>query len=1147
MRNLIRKSLMSLGVCVFCSSLWAIDIVNLKTEFMKNPLGTDVARPRFSWQMSATRSGALQKSYRLVVANSENNLQNGNYCYDTGDVASGLSVGVVYNGDALLPSTRYFWKVTVKDDKGESATSSADWFETGLLGMGWNRAQWIGSPKNILAKYRSQFVVDYDFKLLKGAQQSVFIFGAKNTSNYVSLNFNLKSGAPQMILSHKTSGVEKVDFTEDIASILSSTTAGATHHVTMSAAGPRGFNLHISIDGKQVKNTHLPKAGSNPMMMRFGPPDEYGFTINYDAPEEPNANARMYSIGYCQPQGEPAEYSNFRISENTWNETLSNDNQVRNAAGDGKLVLWQPGADVSAPMLRKTITIDKQIASARLYATARGVYEFTINGHMVGKDFLNPGWTDYRYRIMYNTFDITSLLKQGNNGIGVTLGTGWFSDMMGFNSTWQDQYGVKQSVMAMILVNYTDGTKQTFVTDGSWKAYTQGPIEANSLLNGEDYNAQKEVVGWTDGVFDDSSWNAAVVVPAPSQTVKLQGYVGMTIQNNVTLTAKTVKEVDPHVYVYDLGQNMAGIPRLKNIKGKAGQTITIHFAEALYPDVIPTEPVAPYTVEMYQKMKGRMYMDNYRSALATDHYTLKGDAAGETFEPHFTSHGFRYISIEGLDAPLALEDVQGVVLESIGEQMSNFETSNKDINRLFENVVWGERGNFLSVPTDCPQRDERMGWTGDAQVFSRAATYNMNVDPFYTRWFYTVRDDQANNGGFGGYYPELGVPPVGASADGSMQCGGWQDVGVVVPWQVYLQYGDIRMLEDHYPSMLRFMEYLERNAKDFIQPFGGTGDWLAPVFTNTMLTNTAYSAYDAQIMEKIATALGKKDDAVRFHRFYENICKAFNKSFINADGLTVIPASSAPASDPMGSMLGMSTSGSGKKDANGNEIVDTQTSYVLPLYFGMLQGENKTKAVNHLLDAIKKSNYTLTTGFVGTPYICLVLSEAGYPEEAYKLFEQTEYPSWLFPVKQGATTMWERWNSYTIKNGFGPVSMNSFNHYSYGAIEEWMMSRALGIRCDEQNPGYKHFTIEPEVGGTLQYAKGGFESVYGKIQSEWQKNGSGYTCKVTVPANTTATLYLAAKSAKNVKCDAALKPGSTTCEKVSYELLPGTYTFTVNN
>jgi alpha-L-rhamnosidase len=1111
--SFFKKVLWCFGLLLASTTAMATSVTHLTTEFMNEPMGIDVSHPRFSWQMQSDRYGAAQTAYRVVVASSQQNLNNATYVFDTGKTASSASIGIEYQGDVLLPCTRYYWKVTVWDEKGAAVTSDTEWFETGLTDFNWHHAQWIGSSKQTLSKYRSRFILDYDFQLAKKSHQAVFVYGAKSANNYLTVTVDTKEGA-KLLLGHVLNGTATIDGEGDISSLMTQTKVPTTHHIRLSVYGKDNYEVYVDFDGQRIKCS---KDGKN---------FNERTVINNTTEEDTNANNRLYQIGFCQPKGEDATFSQIKISDTSWHVNLYTDNAVHAVKGDGNISLWQPGSDASAPMLRRTVQIAKAIKQARLYATARGIYQYYINGKAVGESFYNPGWTDYRYRIMYNTFDVTSLLRQGANGIGAMIGAGWYSDVLGWvGADWQDQYGIHQSTMALLHIDYEDGTSENIVTNNQWKCYDLGPIEANSLYNGEDYNAQKEVDGWTNGNFDDSQWVAATIANAPAQTVKLQAYVGMMIQNNVTLQAKSVKKVG-NVFIYDFGQNMVGVPRLSGLHGKAGQRITIHYAEMLYPDVIPEKPVEPYTIEMYKAKKGQMYLDNYRSALSTDHYTFKGDAAGETYEPLFTSHGFRYLSIEGLDEALPLSSVEGIVVESIGKQTSNYETSNKDVNRLFQNIVWGQRGNFLSVPTDCPQRDERLGWTGDAQIFSRAATYNMNTDPFYTRWFYTVRDDQALNGDLGGYYPDLGTPPAGAyAATANARAGGWSDFGVIIPWQMYQQYGDTGILLQEYESMSRYMNFLERTGKDYIFPAGGFGDWVAPVPTNTSLINTAYWAYDAQIMQKVAVLLGKTQDAARYGRVFDKIKAAFNKTFVDRDGYTI------------------------EAGKEGTKRIDTQTSYILPLQFGLFTDSTKSKAVAHLVDRIVANGNRLSTGFLGTPYLCLVLSDSGHPDLAYKLFLQTEYPSWLFPVLQGATTIWERWNSYTILNGFGPVGMNSFNHYSYGAIEEWMMSHSLGIQRDEKSPAYKHILLQPEIGDELDYAKGGFQSMYGDIQSGWEKNANGYTYKVTIPANTTASLTLPAANVKSVKVLKG-KEGITRSSfkngKALFELKAGTYEFTNN-
>ncbi|MDH6305286.1 alpha-L-rhamnosidase [Parabacteroides sp. PF5-5] len=1122
----------------------ATEIINLQVEYQTNPLGIDVAKPRFNWQMVSERYGAAQTAYQLWVAESAEALASGSYTYDSGKISSDASVSILYEGDILQACSRYYWKVRVWDESGNALNSmETAWFETGLLGSGWSHAQWIGSSKVQLPKYRSHYVIDFDMQISEGSNRAVFVFGARDDKNFVSAEINLNGkGDTQFILSHTTDGKEVQDAIENISDIIPAADKHKKHHLKIDVTTAQyalKYFANISINGKELTDTSL----SSEELKRKQTPGWWGDTEGmFTVYPYPNGDlvyhCRLYAIGFKQPKGEKANFSGITISEKVWNTTLYHSSETYTENGSGKLNVWLPGEDVSAPMLRKSIQIDKPIKKARLYATARGIYEFSINGKKLGNDYFNPGWTDYRFRFMYNTYDITSLFKSGDNGIGAMLGTGWWSEHSGFMTTWQDQYGTRQSLLAKITIEYTDGSTQTIVTDKSWKCFDNGPILLNSLQNGEEYDARKEVKGWTDPNFNDSSWENALVYQQPPANVKIQAYVGNPVQNNITLTAQSVVEALPGVYVYDMGQNMVGVPRL-SMKGKNGQEIMIRFGEMNYPDIIPTDPVAPYTIEMYKQKKGQVYTDNYRSALSVDRYIMKGDPSGETYEPRFTFHGYRYVEIHGLDKPLPLEDVKGIVLESIGAQTSSYKTSNEQVNRLYENILWGQRGNFLAVPTDCPQRDERMGWTGDAQVFARTATYNMNVNPFYTRWLYSVRDNQGEDGRYANYIPVVGTPPHGADIGGGAM--GWMEAGIIVPWQMYQQYNDIGILEQHYASMVAYMDYLERTAVNYVQPFGGFGDWLAIEGTNSMLTNTAYSAYDALLMEQIAKRLGKEADSKRFRAFYENVKESFNKYFVDNEGYTYAPAPNEIFGQGQGDMWSGPSGNEGKR-------VDTQTSYVVPLQFGLFNDKNKPLALKHLTENIKKHNYTLTTGFIGTPYLNLVLSDNGYDDIAYKLFEQTAYPSWLYPVLQGATTIWERWNSYTLVNGFGPVDMNSFNHYSYGAIEEWMIAYSIGIQRDEQNPGYKHILLQPRIGGNFSFIKGHYDSVYGRIESGWQKSRKGYIYNASVPANTKATLTLQVKNPSNVKQikgREGIRFISFSNGKATYELQAGSYQFSI--
>lgn len=1100
---MLRKLFLAITAFLTLLPAGAQEITRLTTEYMDRPMGIDVKQPVFGWQMQSDRYGAAQTAYRIVFATSEENLENGTYTYDSGTVNSPASVCIKYNGPELAPCTRYYWQVLVTDERGKVHESPASWFETGLMGGLWGNAMWIASNKMQLSPYRFDYAIEYDVETAKPGPAK-FIFGAPQEDCYVFVMLDTRDSA-KVMLGNALYNKETVQHTLNVSNIIPPADATKKHHIRLEVRGGGNYDVKVSLDGRVISQGN--QTSINCMRDSIGRPQ-----------------ARLFGIGYRQPQGFDAVFSNIKLLNYKWdNLVLNSDPKTYNAKGDNKAVLWMPSSDINAPIMRKSVNVAKAVKRARLYATARGAYWFYINGQRVGDGYLNPGWTDFRHRIMYNTYDVTQMLRQGNNALGIELGHGWFCDDFGWaGAMWGDQYGYKPSALAMIKVEYTDGTNETFVTDNTWKVYNGGPLYVNNLYHGVIYDAQREVDGWKEPGFNDAAWEKVAILPPPPASTEIQGYVGLEIKNNITLTAKKMTRIGNR-FIYDMGQNFAGVPRLKNMKGRKGQTITIHFAEMLYPETVPENPRAPLTREHYERNKGQMYMDNYRSAISTDYYTFRGAPESETFEPPFTQHGYRYVSIDGLDEPLPLEDVEGIVLESVGEQISRYETSNADINQLFSNIVWGQRGNFLAVPTDCPQRDERLGWTGDANVFCRTSTYNMMTGPFFNRWFYTLRDQKSDNGDVGGYYPSLGGTKEGAPRSGFERGCGWSDVTITVPWEMYQQYGDLGFVERHYGAMKDYMKFLESQAKDYIYPDAFYwGDWLAPMPTNISMLSTAYFGYDARLMREMAKALGKTDDAVYYDKLYRNISRAFCNYFFDSEGYTI------------------------EGNHEGTPRMDTQTSYLLPLAFLELPEDLQQKAVKHLLETIERSNYHLQTGFLGTPLLCNVLSNFGHNDIAYRLYTQTEYPSWLFPVKQGATTMWERWNSYTIKEGFGEVSMNSFNHYAYGAIEEWIMSHNLGIQRDENRPGYKHILMQPKIDDTFSFVKGGFRSVYGDISSAWEIKPSGTEIEFTIPANTTATFTLPVSSMDNLKLKKGKKGVSSKSfddGKAVYELKSGTYKF----
>ncbi|MBQ5639280.1 MAG: family 78 glycoside hydrolase catalytic domain, partial [Bacteroidales bacterium] len=868
-------------------------IINLRTESMETPIGIDDARPYFSWQMTSDRIGASQRAYRLTVAASQEDLAEGKFVYDSGMSFGDSSINIPYKGVALRGATRYFWKVDVMDEQGNMVSSEPTWFETGLMGLGWSRAQWIGSENIGASKYRTFFNIDYDVQIPVGSTKATFAYSVKDKNNYITVELDVaEKNAAKFIVRYAVDGEVKTLSTIDVSDIVTEANKNQKHSVRLEVSTP-GYhlksNLIASIDGVMLKPTQ--GVSNAPARENVSSGNPYQMVITpYPGGEYITDWARLHSIGFKQPKGQKAEFSNIKIWESNWNTVLYTDPvETHKVTGNGALQVWEPYGLVSAPMLRRNVELAKPVKSARLYVTARGIYEFYINGQRVSNDYFNPGWTDYRYRIMYNSYDVSSMLKQGSNGIGAMLGSGWYSDLNIFTSVNVDPYGIKQSMMAKLVVTFEDGTSQTVVTDGNWKKYDNGPVVRNGFQFGEDYDARKEVDGWKDGGFDDSAWEKADIFERPAAPVQIQAYVGLPIQNNITLDAISVSEPVKGTFVYDFGKNVVGVPRLEGMKGKSGQVINLRYGEMIYPETIPTDPVAPYTIEMYKKMKGQVYVENYRGAISIDNYIMRGKKEGETYQPIFTDHGFRYVSITGLSEPLPLSSVKAVVLESIGNTTSKFTSSNETVNGLWECIQWGQRGNFQAVPTDCPQRDERQGWTGDAQVFARAATYfSPWVDKFYARWFHSMRDNQNFDGSYFNYYPITGRPPYGFTNDNPGWIG-WMEAGIIVPYEVYMQYGDIKVVEEHYPSMVKYMDYLERQSVDYLQTSSGIGDHLAIERTNIGLTNSAYYAYDALLMSRMAAALGKTEDAQKYAALYENVKKAWNEKYVREDGTTVAP------------------------------------------------------------------------------------------------------------------------------------------------------------------------------------------------------------------------------------------------------------------
>ena len=701
---------------------------------------------------------------------------------------------------------------------------------------------------------------------------------------------------------------------------------------------------------------------------------------------------------------------------------------------------------------RKEFALSKKVKSARVYATSFGLYELHLNGAKVSSDLFTPGWTSYKKRVQYQTYDVTPMLK-AQNALGVVLSDGWYRGNLGWSKRGA-YYGNQLAVLVQLQINYTDGTVETVGTDNSWKATTNGPILGSDIYNGEQYDARLELTGWDLTGFDAGKWNNPVSFNQPKDIlIAPQGVPVKAIQE-----IKPIKQfVTPKgETVYDMGQNMVGWIRLK-VAGKKGDQVTIKFAEVL-------------------DKAGNFYTDNLRSAKATDLYILKGEGT-EIFEPHFTFHGFRFVKTEGIATTPGLDQITGVVIHSDMKPTGTFSCSDTLINQLQHNIQWGQKGNFVDVPTDCPQRDERLGWTGDAQVFSMTAAFNFDVAAFYTKWLGDVSADQLPDG----KVPHV-IPDVLNGGGGSTA---WADVSVVVPWTVYLSYGDVRILERQYPSMKGWIGYMTARAGKNHLWIGDShfGDWLAFATTRSDypgattekdLIATAYYCYSTALLSKIAAIIGQKEDAEKYQQLAGEIKEAFNKEFVTP---------------------------------NGRLVSHTQTAYALALAFDLLPSNLVPKAAEYFAGDVKKFGH-LTTGFVGTPLLCKTLSAIGRDDLAFMLLNNKKYPSWLYPVLQGATTIWERWDGQKPDGTFQDVGMNSFNHYAYGAIGEWIYRHVAGIDIDPKNPGYKHILLAPHPGGGLKNADATIQTLYGKVASSWKFENGDFTYEVSIPANTSATITL---------------------------------------
>ncbi len=791
----------------------------------------------------------------------------------------------------------------------------------------------------------------------------------------------------------------------------------------------------------------------------------------------------------------------------------------------GAALTGGPRASIPAPYLRKTFRLPAKAKTARLYITALGLYECSINGKFVSETILNPGWTDFHKRVRYQVYDVSRLLRSGDNVINAILGDGWAVGHLGMEN--RQHYVDQPRLFSQLEVTFSNGRSRSIITDGSWKLQF-GPILDNDTIMGEAYDARLEMPGWDKAKFNDKGWQPAIIYKDPSSALVAMNGPSMCRHEALRAITDPVNKSSLRIaqYIFDMGQNMVGWIRFKG-RAPAGTTVTLRYAEVLDAD-------------------GSIYTENLRSARVTDYYTFKGKGE-EVWEPKFTFHGFRYVEIIGYSGEVNRDTITGIVVHSDMNQTGSFTCSDSNLNQLQQNILWGQKGNFVDVPTDCPQRDERQGWTGDIQVFARTAAFNMDVAGFMTKWAQDVADAQSKEGMVPPIVPNAGMS--GQQVDGGPA---WADAVIICPWTLYLCYGDKHILEKNYGVMSKFMKWVIATSPGGIRcaleddSWPGVGDWLAiNAATPRDLIGTAYLAYDAKLMAQVAEVLGKKKDAEKYRQYFGEVKQAFANRFLKGSKLSVDHASPVKWQKRMDYVDALAH-GNRKPVDHGpisSEVFNTdlfkptQTSYVLALHFDLLPDKLRPLAVSELVADIKRRDMHLSTGFVGTSYLPHVLSQNGRLDVAYQLLFQKSWPSWLYPVTQGATTIWERWDGWTEENGFQAPRMNSFNHYAYGAIGAWLYSTVAGIEIDPASAGYKHTLLQPQPGGGLTQAGAKLCTPYGELLSEWQIKKNRFEWKIMVPPNTTATAHLPPQVGSRVKLN-----GKTVVERV-HHLEAGEYFF----
>lgn len=1014
---------------------FALGLERLTTNGRTNPLGIPSGNIAFGWVATSAERGAKQQAYQIRVG-TDSDFQS---VWDSGRVESSQQIDVALPANiSLTAATHYRWQVRTWDQAGQlSEWSEAAWFETGLLAVNdWANAEWIIRPVTAPNPANwTDYTATVEFTLQNEAF-GVFLRGSATAQNAYMFQVNVTGTTPVLKIHKRTNGTYTVLASKDLSAFGYTNASVKSGHHTL-RFDVSGTSIATSLDGTAVDT----RGGIDL------PNGLVGFRTN-------GAEAGIvHDMTVVDGNNAVLIHPNFARGENGFSGgSLSNGGLSMSGAIDAMFANLPP----SLPLFRGNVVAREGIVSARLYASAQGLYEVSVNGQKAGDQYLAPGWTDYSKRIQSQTCDITNLIQPGTNVIGAALADGWYRGKVGLG--WSKAYGDQLAFVAKIRVTYADGSSDWFATNSQWKA-SDGPYVRGDLQDGETYYPSLEQPGWGSAGFDDSGWLAVGTIPSVS--ARLTPQPDEPIRRVMSLTAKSRTEILPQTWVYDLGQNMVGVTKIK-LTGKAGETAVIRHAEEVYRTGTKT---------------GQLYTDSLRTAKATDTYTFNADGI-VTYQPKFTQHGFRYVEITGLATPPVASDVQGVVLSSDLQDTGDLTTSNSLLNQLVSNIRWGLRSNFLSIPTDTPARDERLGWTGDINVFAPAAARYKDTRAFLGKWMADVRDSQKVNANIPAVVPQ---PLNQFDATGV----GWSDAFITVPYSTWQAYGDGRMVRENWTAMKAFYQFVYNSATsdgDLLEQGRSSwfsGDWLTLETVDRLQEHkviaTAYFAENTRMMAEMAAAMGETETAAQWAALVPQIRAAFVAAYRNADG---------------------------------SIYTGTQTAYAMALGMDLIADPAQRElTATKFIQKLAGDNYHLKTGFLGTPWLLPALTKIGRNDLAMRLLLNEDYPSWGFPIKMGATTMWERWNSIQPSGQFGPVDMNSFNHYAYGAVGDWMFGNLGGIQALE--PAYKSARIAPLIGyGGLTSARATQQTAFGQFVTEWNTTAEAMVLKVEIPANTTARVLL---------------------------------------